>query len=243
MTAHDFENLLQVCYGFISILCYLFCIQCAIPAFEGLLPEPYNESILELLFVMAHWHGLAKLRMHNDLTLQVMDAATVTLGEKLRDFCQNTCTAFATKELRREFNARVRRETTGSTSNRRHTTTNAQTQDTEESCTGNQILTNTESTPLPLSGQQQSVVESNEIVANAEGKRKGPGRRYKTLNINTYKFHSFGDYVAAIRQYGTTDSYSTEPVCTSVISQFQTIDRLLSGRIGTPVVQGQIYSY
>jgi hypothetical protein len=193
-----------------------FCIQCAIPAFDGLFPEPYNKSILELLFVMAHWHGLAKLRMHNDLTLQVMDAATVTLGEKLRDFCQNTCTAFATKELRREFNARVRRETTGSTSKCSQTTTNAQTQDTRSD---NQILSNAESTPSPVSGQEQSVVQSgNEVVADAQAKRsKGLGRRLKTLNINTYKFHSFGDYVAAIRKYGTTDSYSTEPVCSSVI--------------------------
>jgi hypothetical protein len=190
-----------------------FCIQCAIPAFEGLFPEPYNESIMELLFVMAHWHGWAKLRMHNDLTLQVMDAATVILGEKLCDFCQNTCTAFATKELRREFNTRVCRETTGSTSKHPQTTTNAQTQDTRS---GNQILSNAESALSPLSRQEQSVVESG--VADAQAKRsKGLGRRHKTLNINTYKFHSFGDYVAAIRKYGTTDSYSTEPVCTSVI--------------------------
>lgn len=32
------------------------------------------------------------------------------------------------------------------------------------------------------------------------------------MNLNTYKFHAIGDVVATIRQYGTTDSYSTEPV-------------------------------
>jgi hypothetical protein len=37
-------------------------------------------------------------------------------------------------------------------------------------------------------------------------------RRSKTFNLNTYKIHALGDYVATIRQYGTTDSYSTEPV-------------------------------
>jgi len=42
------------------------------------------------------------------------------------------------------------------------------------------------------------------------------GRRKKTLNLNTYKFHALGDYVETIKMYGTTDSYSTEPV--SVIS-------------------------
>jgi hypothetical protein len=37
-------------------------------------------------------------------------------------------------------------------------------------------------------------------------------RRPKTLNLNTYKHHALGDYSATIRKYGTTDSYSTEPV-------------------------------
>jgi hypothetical protein len=42
--------------------------------------------------------------------------------------------------------------------------------------------------------------------------KKPLGRRKKTFNINTYKAHALGDYVATIRRYGTTDSYSTEPV-------------------------------
>ena len=36
--------------------------------------------------------------------------------------------------------------------------------------------------------------------------------KVKHLNIHTYKFHALGDYVGMIQQYGTTDSYSTEPV-------------------------------
>jgi hypothetical protein len=91
-------------------------IQCAIPVFEGLLPEPHNKFVMELLFTMVHWHGLAKLRMHNDLTLAVMDAETSSLGVKLREFSQKTCPAFATRELRREYNARLRRSTKKSAS-------------------------------------------------------------------------------------------------------------------------------
>jgi hypothetical protein len=34
----------------------------------------------------------------------------------------------------------------------------------------------------------------------------------KTLNIQTYKHHALGDYPNSIRQFGTSDSYSTEPV-------------------------------
>jgi len=71
---------------------------------------------MDLLFVMAHFHGLAKCRIHHDKTLEVMDAVTRSLGELLRTFSQDTCSAFATKELRREYNARVRRATASSAS-------------------------------------------------------------------------------------------------------------------------------
>ena len=38
------------------------------------------------------------------------------------------------------------------------------------------------------------------------------GKRAKSFNLNTYKFHSLGDYVRTIRLRGTTESYSTQPV-------------------------------
>jgi hypothetical protein len=130
--------------------------QCAIPAFDGLLPEPHNQAVMNLLFVMAHFHGLAKLRMHHDKTLDIMDTVAISLGEELRAFNQKTCPAFNTKELRREYHARMHR---------------------------------TDNTPT--------------------GKN---GRQAKTLNLNTYKFHSLGDYVTTIRTFGTMESYSTETV-------------------------------
>jgi hypothetical protein len=37
-------------------------------------------------------------------------------------------------------------------------------------------------------------------------------KRSKKFNLQTYKFHSLGDYADTIRRYGTTDSYSTERV-------------------------------
>jgi hypothetical protein len=58
---------------------------------------------------MAHWHGLAKLRLHNDATLDVLDSVTKSLGDKLREFRDKTCSAFETRELKREYNARIRR--------------------------------------------------------------------------------------------------------------------------------------
>jgi hypothetical protein len=58
---------------------------------------------------MAFWHGLAKLRMHTDLTLTILDTATTALGGELRNFATTTCAAFNTMELRREVAARIRR--------------------------------------------------------------------------------------------------------------------------------------
>lgn len=37
-------------------------------------------------------------------------------------------------------------------------------------------------------------------------------RRAKFLNLRTYKMHALGDYTSQIREYGTTDSYSTQTV-------------------------------
>jgi hypothetical protein len=64
---------------------------------------------------MAHWHGLAKLHLHTDATLDIMDNGTLLLGQALRDFKTNTCSAFTTRELRKEVNARNRRQAKKST--------------------------------------------------------------------------------------------------------------------------------
>jgi len=82
--------------------------QCAIPVFDGLLPEPHNNTILRLLFTCAHWHGLAKLRMHTSDTLNIFDDATRQIGAEFRVFKATTCPAFETRELDRERDARLR---------------------------------------------------------------------------------------------------------------------------------------
>jgi len=38
------------------------------------------------------------------------------------------------------------------------------------------------------------------------------GARPKKFNFRKYTFHSLGDYADTIRQFGTSDSFSTEPV-------------------------------
>jgi hypothetical protein len=43
-------------------------------------------------------------------------------------------------------------------------------------------------------------------------KRASKAREPKQLNLRTYKYHALSDYANTIRQVGTTDSYSTQPV-------------------------------
>ncbi|KAF8235652.1 hypothetical protein L208DRAFT_1256322, partial [Tricholoma matsutake] len=70
-----------------------------ISIFDGLLPEPHNTYILKLLFELAHWHGLAKLSMHTDATLDILSHVTTSLGNSLHTFEEKTCEAFETREL------------------------------------------------------------------------------------------------------------------------------------------------
>jgi hypothetical protein len=144
LAGRDFEDLLQ----------------CAIPVFERLLPEPHNNHVMKLLFRIAEWHGLAKLRMHTEATLVRLEQVTTDLGRLMRDFRDKTCSKFHTTELAREVEAQNRRN-----------------------------------------ARKTSVKAPNQ------------SRKLKTLNLLTYKFHALGDYVRTIRMFGTTDSFSTQPVC------------------------------
>ena|ERR1700722_16852829 len=224
--------------------------QCAIPVFDGLLPEPHNGRILRLLFTIAHWHALAKLRVHNDSTLGVMDSTTKLLGEKLREFKDKTCSAFETRELKREYNARIRRtaksiaaKDPGKTVNAllTHNLTTTTSSMSEIVSSQNIIISSSpqvvmtarpSDTPNPPSTTAQLfeplIAEgSNPLLSPPRAQVSvpteqlgGKARRIKTLNLNTYKLHSLGDYTASIRKYGTSDSYTTELVGNMYAGQF-----------------------
>ena len=68
-----------------------------------------------MLFILGTWHSLAKLRMHTDLSLGLLDDATTCLGVSLRYFTRVTCPEFTTKETAAEYNKRKRKEATSST--------------------------------------------------------------------------------------------------------------------------------
>ncbi|KIM63185.1 hypothetical protein SCLCIDRAFT_1174655 [Scleroderma citrinum Foug A] len=106
MVARDFKDLLQ----------------CAIPAFEALLPDPHNSQVAQLLFLLVHWHSLAKLRLHTDETLAVFKKVTICLSIELRTFANVTCTSFSTKELQHEAEACKRHQARNNASAREHRT-------------------------------------------------------------------------------------------------------------------------
>ena len=204
MAAHNFEDLLQVselCTCHNIYLALTTRAKCAIVVFDGLLPEPH-KSICELLFVMSHWHALAKLWMHNDLMLDVMDKVTILLGASLWHFKDITASGFETRELGKEYNARLR-------------------------CKARKAANTTSGTTLsfpiiPTDSTTAAVTLTSMLSASkANGPTEAvdpmstPAKVFKKrlpFNMNTYKAHSFPDYVRTIRRFGTTDSYSTEPV-------------------------------
>lgn len=94
IAARDFEDLLQ----------------CALPVFEGILPKPHDNNVLNLLFALGSWHAYAKLRLHTETTLNLLEAATVKLGREMRHFKKTTCAAYITKELPREIATRGRKK-------------------------------------------------------------------------------------------------------------------------------------
>jgi hypothetical protein len=95
-------------------------LQCAIPAFDGLLfDDKNNEIVIDLLFELATWHALAKLRLHTESTVRELEYSTTRLGRQLRKFTNSTCEEFTTVNLPSEEVARgrrkARRNPTGST--------------------------------------------------------------------------------------------------------------------------------
>ena len=77
--------------------------------FDGLFPDKHNDSIRILLFRLAEWHALAKLRTHTEDSLKLLELSLKQLTKQLRQFVKVTCAAFKTKELPVEAAARRRR--------------------------------------------------------------------------------------------------------------------------------------
>jgi hypothetical protein len=63
------------------------------------------------LFELATWHGLAKLRLHTETTVQDLENSTARLGDAFRHFEKTVCPEYNTYDLPTEEAARSRRRT------------------------------------------------------------------------------------------------------------------------------------
>lgn len=107
--ARNYEDILQVCDSLlVPDVRSTRGLQWIIPCIEGLLPSPHNETILALLYTCTYWHLLAKLRMHTDSSVKVLDSVTNLLGRQMRYFANVTCPQFKTVETDSEYAARSR---------------------------------------------------------------------------------------------------------------------------------------
>ena len=95
LAARDFEDLLQ----------------CILPVIEDLLPNRgHARAILDLIFTLAEWHAVAKLRIHTTSTIARLRELTHAFGIRLRHFANHICPEYDTKELPKEEAARLRRQ-------------------------------------------------------------------------------------------------------------------------------------
>ena len=69
-----------------------------------------NTIVLDLLFELSTWHGLAKLRLHTTATITSLESSTTRLGAALRKFQDVTCNEFPTVDLPSEEASRTRRK-------------------------------------------------------------------------------------------------------------------------------------
>ena len=63
--------------------------------FEGLLGGQHNRRLMKLLYRMSEWHALAKLRMHTQDSLVLMDEITKELGDLSDSFGDSLVHSFA----------------------------------------------------------------------------------------------------------------------------------------------------
>ena len=74
-----------------------------------MLPEPRHDRLVrKLLFELATWHALAKLRRQSERFVTELEASTFRLGKLLRRFKSTICEEYDTRDLPSEETARKR---------------------------------------------------------------------------------------------------------------------------------------
>ena len=155
------------------------------PVFEGLLPKRHDQIIRRLLFEIATWHALAKLRLHTETTVVDLENSTTRLGIILRLFQSDVCPSYQTQDLPSEEAARGRRQAAAAAKK------------------------SASQPPLPPLDKPRLEADNPK---ESEKKSSSRTKKLRQFNLTTYKAHSLGGYAKAIHLFGTTDNYSTQKV-------------------------------
>lgn len=191
MAARDFEDMLQVSCIFNQwTLSYHLTdnAECAIPCFEGLLPSPDNEHVMSLLYVMAYWHGLAKMRMHVESSVRLLNDIYTVMGSHLRHFEQVVCPWYDTRETAKEHAKRIR----------------AQTRITAKTMPRQTSITSATSSIDPSGTAPASIPLSTENTRTSR-----TGQKSRSFNLATIKAHLLGYCPRYIHLFGTLEMLST----------------------------------
>jgi hypothetical protein len=146
-----------------------------------------------MLWDLALWHGLAKMRIHTEETIQLLEATTRELAVSVASFEHDVCPHFETRKLAKEVarcgQARLCQEQQAAASQ-----------------------------PEPTASQPKQKVITNKDVEVASG-----GARMRVLGVqHTYKWHRLANAARTIRRFGTSDNYSTQSVHCSPSQRFCT---------------------
>jgi hypothetical protein len=158
LAAHNFKDILQVCLSVVNgqSASLIHPFQCTMPVFKSLFPEDHDVIIQSLLYRFTHSHTLAKLRMHSETTLSLLDEVFKKLSCQLHEFRDITCVAFTMFELPKEK--------------------------AMQEC--------------------KAVCEHSGCINPDTG--SASGQNVTKFNLNTYKFHTMGDYLQLIRFFWET---------------------------------------
>ena len=142
--------------------------------------------------------------MHTDPTLDILADLLTHLRKHLCNFVSKTCSVYETCKLQQEASARACRSSKKSQVSVALSSGSLKVQQSVPGTSAN-------------TAQAAGTAKANKDSATPASKWPKPRRgsttqKLKTISLNTFKHHALEDIVATIHIYGTTDSYSIEPV-------------------------------
>lgn len=176
---------------------------------DYVLLEPHNQILLDLFFELATWHGLAKLKMHTESTLQDLNNSLTCLEKDLHHFKKITYAVYITCNFPSEIAAQGRRTAALAV-------TYAQSNSKAKSKTTGTSKSKKKSKAYNMDMTSLSSSRSKPTHQQAEDTTEASAPKQQNFNLLTSKLHALGDYIDLIWHHRTTNNYSTQIVSNSL---------------------------